>query len=90
MTVNTALQDAFKCYVRTRDYCSTAKDIIQMCLNVIKVAIELNNYGHVQNYVTKAESTPDVQVISFIHVFIIRKRPGTERAHNMLLLLAKA
>lgn len=66
MTVNTALQDAFKCYVRTRDYCSTAKDIIQMCLNVIKVAIELNNYGHVQNYVTKAESTPDVQVNSSV------------------------
>ncbi|KAK9858822.1 hypothetical protein WJX84_008155 [Apatococcus fuscideae] len=55
------LQDAFKCYVRTRDYCSTAKDITQMCLNVIKVAIELNNYTHVQNYVSKAESTPDVQ-----------------------------
>ena len=64
--MDTVLQDAFKCYVRTRDYCSTAKDITQMCLNVIKVAIELNNYGHVQNYVTKAESTPDVQVNSSV------------------------
>ena len=27
---------ALKCYVRTRDYCTTSKHIITMCLNVIK------------------------------------------------------
>jgi len=54
------LNTALKCYVRTRDYCTTSKHIIQMCLNVIKVSIELGNYAHVVNYVAKAEQTPDL------------------------------
>ena len=33
-----------------------------MCLNVIRASVEMNNYVHVNNYVQKAESTPDVQV----------------------------
>ena len=33
-----------------------------MCLNVIKVSIELGNYVHVNNYISKAEQTPEVQV----------------------------
>jgi len=54
------LNSALRCYVRTRDYCSTADDILQMCLNVIKVSIELENYGHVTNYISKAEQTPNL------------------------------
>jgi len=54
------LNTALKCYVRTRDYCTTSKHIIQMCLNVIKVSIELGNYAHVVNYVAKAEQTPEL------------------------------
>jgi len=30
---------ALKCFVRTRDYCTTSKHIIAMCLNVIKASI---------------------------------------------------
>lgn len=55
------LQQAFKCYVRTRDYCTTSKHILQMCLNVIRVSIELGNFVHVSNYIQKAEQTPDLQ-----------------------------
>ena len=50
---------ALKCYVRTRDYCTTSKHIIAMCLNVIKASIQMGNFTHVTNYITKAESTPD-------------------------------
>lgn len=53
-------QAALKCYVRTRDYCTTSKHTISMCMNVIKVSIHMGNFTHVSNYVTKAESTPDV------------------------------
>lgn len=53
------LQAAFKSYVRTRDYCTTSKHIINMCLNVILVSIELGHFVHVTNYVQKAEQTPD-------------------------------
>jgi COP9 signalosome complex subunit 1 len=31
-----------------------------MCMNVIKVSIEMGNYAHVSNYVAKAEQTPDL------------------------------
>ncbi|EFJ08729.1 hypothetical protein SELMODRAFT_235966 [Selaginella moellendorffii] len=55
------LQQAFKCYVRTRDYCTTSKHIIAMCLNVILVSIELGHFVHVSNYVSKADQTPDIQ-----------------------------
>eukprot|EP00238_Polyblepharides_amylifera_P015908 CAMPEP_0196584436 /NCGR_PEP_ID=MMETSP1081-20130531/47059_1 /TAXON_ID=36882 /ORGANISM="Pyramimonas amylifera, Strain CCMP720" /LENGTH=415 /DNA_ID=CAMNT_0041905639 /DNA_START=73 /DNA_END=1320 /DNA_ORIENTATION=- len=55
------LQDAFKSFVRTRDYCTTSKHIISMCLNVIRASIELGNFLHVSTYVQKAEQTPDVQ-----------------------------
>ncbi|WOL10591.1 hypothetical protein Cni_G19350 [Canna indica] len=60
------LGDAFKNYVRTRDYCTTSKHIIQMCLNIILVSIELGQFMHVSNYVSKAELTPE-QLDSVTH-----------------------
>ena len=60
------LNAALKCYIRTRDYCTTSKHIITMCLNVIKVSLELENYLHVLNYVQKGEQTPDVQKDSVV------------------------
>jgi COP9 signalosome complex subunit 1 len=53
------LSDSFKSYIRTRDYCTTSKHIVQMCMNVILVTIELGQFSHVTNYVSKAENTPD-------------------------------
>ncbi|KAJ3025377.1 UNVERIFIED_CONTAM: cop9 signalosome complex subunit [Siphonaria sp. JEL0065] len=53
------LASALKLYSRTRDYCSTAKHVLDMCFNVIKVSVDQKNFGHVQSYVIKAESTPD-------------------------------
>jgi len=58
------LSNAMKCYVRTRDYCTTSKHIIHLCLNVIRVSLEMNNYSHVTNYVSKAEQTGDVGDVS--------------------------
>eukprot|EP01090_Pellita_catalonica_P002886 TRINITY_DN124_c0_g1_i1.p1 TRINITY_DN124_c0_g1~~TRINITY_DN124_c0_g1_i1.p1 ORF type:complete len:462 (-),score=72.98 TRINITY_DN124_c0_g1_i1:22-1407(-) len=55
------LNSALKCYVRTRDYCTTSSHIITMCLNVIKVSIEMGNFAHVINYVNKAEQTPEMK-----------------------------
>lgn len=51
------LQSAFKSYVRTRDYCTTSKHVINMCLAVIKCAIEIGNYVHVNSYVAKGEQS---------------------------------
>ncbi|CAL9068057.1 COP9 signalosome complex subunit 1-like [Musa acuminata AAA Group] len=53
------LGDALKNYVRTRDYCTTSKHLIHMCLSVILVSIELGQFMHVSNYASKAEQTPE-------------------------------
>lgn len=53
------LSDALKSYIRTRDYCTASKHVVQMCMNVILVSIELGQFMHVSNYVSKAEQTPD-------------------------------
>ena len=51
------LADAFKSYVRTRDYCTTAKHIVTMCLSAILVSIEMGQFSHVTSYISKAEQT---------------------------------
>ena len=33
-----------------------------MCLRVVQTSVEMGNYLHVTNYVTKAEQAPDSQV----------------------------
>ncbi|XP_066026801.1 COP9 signalosome complex subunit 1-like [Pocillopora verrucosa] len=54
------LNNALKCYSRARDYCTTAKHVVNMCVNVIKVSIHLGNWSHVLNYVNKAENTSEL------------------------------
>ena len=34
------LHNALKCYSRARDYCTNAKHVVNMCLNVIKVTVK--------------------------------------------------
>ncbi|XP_061359202.1 COP9 signalosome complex subunit 1-like [Gastrolobium bilobum] len=53
------LGDAFKSFARTRDYCTTSKHIIHMCMNAILVSIEMGQFPHVTSYVGKAEQTPE-------------------------------
>ncbi|KAJ8900387.1 hypothetical protein K2173_025027 [Erythroxylum novogranatense] len=53
------LGDAFKSYVKTRDYCTTSKHIIYMCMSAILVSIEMGQFTHVTSYVGKAEQTPE-------------------------------
>ncbi|XP_052862079.1 COP9 signalosome complex subunit 1b [Anopheles cruzii] len=54
------LSNALKCYSRARDYCTSGKHVVNMCLNVIKVSIYLQNWSHVLSYVSKAEGTTEV------------------------------
>ena len=53
------LQGAFKAFVRSRDYCTAPAHIVAMCLAVVRVAAERNNFNHVANYVQKAEAVAD-------------------------------
>lgn len=49
------LSTAMKTYQRCRDYSTSSEHVINMCQNVIKVALELPNWSHLLSYVTKAE-----------------------------------
>ncbi|XP_075557516.1 COP9 signalosome subunit 1b isoform X2 [Dermacentor variabilis] len=53
------LNNALKCFSRARDYCTSSRHVVNMCLNVIKVSIYLQNWSHVLTYVNKAEATPE-------------------------------
>ena len=66
MAQHLCMQNAFKCYLRTRDYCTTSKHILSMCLNVVRVSFAMSNYLNVTNYVQKAEATPD-STVSTLH-----------------------
>lgn len=52
--------NALKCFSRARDYCICAQHIVNMCMNVINVSLYMQNWPHVQTYVHKAESVPDL------------------------------
>lgn len=58
------LGEAFKNFVRTRDYCTTSKHIIHMCLNAILVSIEMGQFAHVTSYVSKAEQCQDLDPVT--------------------------
>uniref|UniRef100_K3WGE7 PCI domain-containing protein n=1 Tax=Globisporangium ultimum (strain ATCC 200006 / CBS 805.95 / DAOM BR144) TaxID=431595 RepID=K3WGE7_GLOUD len=49
------LPAALKSFAQARDYCTTDKHIIEMCLNVSKVGLHMRNFAHVTNYLTKLE-----------------------------------
>lgn len=55
------LNNALKCYIRSRDYCTNSKHILNMCLNAIKISIYLKNWSFVSSYVLKAEGNQDFQ-----------------------------
>ncbi|KAH7474632.1 hypothetical protein PRIC1_013236 [Phytophthora ramorum] len=55
------LPAALKSFAQARDYCTTDKHIVEMCLNVSKVALHMRNFGHVTNYLTKLEQVNSSQ-----------------------------
>ncbi|KAI8834300.1 26S proteasome subunit RPN7-domain-containing protein [Chytridium lagenaria] len=52
-------QNSLKSYSRTRDYCTTSKHMVDMCMNAIKVSFCMMNTAHVHSYAAKAEGTID-------------------------------
>jgi len=50
------LQLSIRSHTKSRDFCSTPSHVVEMCLSVIEVALEMQNYAFVRNYVVKAEA----------------------------------
>ncbi|TMW56415.1 hypothetical protein Poli38472_006425 [Pythium oligandrum] len=55
------LPSALKSFAQARDYCTADKHIVEMCLNVIKVGLHMQNFGHVKSYLTKLEQVATAQ-----------------------------
>ncbi|UZJ52238.1 hypothetical protein CBS101457_001558 [Exobasidium rhododendri] len=53
------LTEALKYYIKTRDHCSTSEHVVEMCLNVIEVSLELGEFHSISAYVSKAEGLLD-------------------------------
>lgn len=53
------LTEALKYYIKTRDHCSTSEHVVEMCINVIEVSLELKEYHAISAYVSKAEGLLD-------------------------------
>jgi COP9 signalosome complex subunit 1 len=53
------LSESLKYYIKTRDHCSTSEHVVEMCLNVIEVSLELKEYHSISAYVSKAEGLLD-------------------------------
>ncbi|GAA6044144.1 hypothetical protein JCM8097_002795 [Rhodosporidiobolus ruineniae] len=49
-------QGAVRSYTKSREFCTTGQHVLEMCLGVIEVALDMSNYSFVRNYVVKAES----------------------------------
>lgn len=50
------LQLSIRSHTKSRDFCSTPPHVVEKCLSVIEVALEMQNYAFVRNYVVKAEA----------------------------------
>ncbi|KAL6764284.1 26S proteasome subunit RPN7-domain-containing protein [Haematococcus lacustris] len=82
------LQNALKLYVRSRDYCTTPRHILTLCMNVIRTALELANFIHVANYVSKAETTPDIEAMDPLVHAKLSGVSGLIHLHNRRYKLA--
>jgi COP9 signalosome complex subunit 1 len=61
------LNDALKSFLRTRDFCAMPRHNCDMCLNVIGVSIDLNQYFNASNFINKVtDDTGDTLVIAKI------------------------
>ena len=55
------LKTALSYHLKNRDYCTTRKHVLDMCLNIISVALYLSNYPLVQSQAIKGQHVPSIQ-----------------------------
>lgn len=74
------LHEAFKYFINTRDYCSTNEHLVEMCLNVIEVSLEMKEFNAVGGYVNKAEGLLDAYDPQAAAIFAKSKASGSSTA----------
>jgi COP9 signalosome complex subunit 1 len=55
------LHDALRAHAKSRDFCTTSAHVLEMCLSVIDIALELQNYNSIRSHVIKAEAALESQ-----------------------------
>lgn len=47
-------------YIKSREFCTSSAQVVEMCISVLEVLLEQQNYGHLSTYTYKAETALDV------------------------------
>ncbi|KAI0267346.1 26S proteasome subunit RPN7-domain-containing protein [Gloeopeniophorella convolvens] len=55
---------ALRHHTKSREFCTTSQNMLDMCLSVLELLLEQRNFAHVPTYVFKAESALDAIVSS--------------------------
>jgi COP9 signalosome complex subunit 1 len=50
---------ALRCYTRARDYCGSGVDLMHMCANAARAALEAENYAQAGSYASRAQHARD-------------------------------
>ncbi|EJD51884.1 PCI-domain-containing protein [Auricularia subglabra TFB-10046 SS5] len=48
--------NALKHYTKSREFCTTSQHVLDMCLSVLELLVEQQNYSHISTYIFKAEA----------------------------------
>ncbi|KZV95984.1 PCI-domain-containing protein [Exidia glandulosa HHB12029] len=51
--------NALKHYTKSREFCTTSQHVLEMCLSVLELLVEQQNYSHISTYIFKAEAALD-------------------------------
>lgn len=54
-----SFESSLRHLTKSREYCSTAQDMLEMCLSVLELLLEQRSFSHLSTYVFKAESALD-------------------------------
>jgi len=76
------LRESRMCHLRSREYCSTPKQNGQMCLSVIELGIDLQNFTEVKSYVNKAENTGNLISSESLMVAKLRSASGVASMYS--------
>lgn len=49
------LFESLRSYCRSRDYCTSVFDVVKMCLNVVRVSVDSDDFSYARQYATKAQ-----------------------------------
>jgi COP9 signalosome complex subunit 1 len=87
---NGDLNSALKCYTNTRDYLTNPAHIVEMCVRILEVSMELKQYHSIQGYIMKAKQVPqiaeanDIKINSIAAIFELESNKFKSVANRLI------